>query len=109
MFFFPLTIFLNTAGKAEKPILEQKTVQTLFEGALTETGSAMISAMLAFVDPFAYKDKLQWSTGLAVCTSDWPNGRKKGTAACEFIVLSVPRKQNNDALQGEDGQIPIIG
>jgi CubicO group peptidase (beta-lactamase class C family) len=63
------------AGKATNPIVSAETVRSLFEPALNEEGTKSVKAFMS-IDPFSPPDSsLQWSTAMAVCTSDWPGRR----------------------------------
>lgn len=81
-----ILIWIYKAGSAQNPILSSKAVQSLFEGALTETGVKNITWLSSAVDPTAPADPMQWSTGLAICETDWPGRRRKGSAYCEYNV-----------------------
>ncbi|KAF8963535.1 beta-lactamase/transpeptidase-like protein [Flammula alnicola] len=68
------------AGKATNPILNADTVRELFKPALNEAGAKSLQDFMSSLDPFAPEKGFQWSTAIALCTSDWPGRRKKGTA-----------------------------
>ncbi|KAF9045568.1 beta-lactamase/transpeptidase-like protein [Panaeolus papilionaceus] len=64
---------IKTDYPVSNPILKKETVETMFTPALTGKGSESLST-------FIMMPGLQWSTALAVCTEDWPERRRKGTA-----------------------------
>ncbi|PPQ86188.1 hypothetical protein CVT25_006931 [Psilocybe cyanescens] len=68
------------AGNAKNSILSPKAVQSLFKGALTESGVNNLSMLASALDPNAPADPIQWSSGLAICTTDWPGRRRQGSA-----------------------------
>jgi hypothetical protein len=66
----------STAGvEVANPILKAESVRSIFTPALTEQGSNSLS-------DFIMTKGSQWSTALALATTDWPQQRKKGTAWC---------------------------
>ncbi|KAF9045342.1 beta-lactamase/transpeptidase-like protein [Panaeolus papilionaceus] len=64
-------------GNATNPILKSETVKTLFEPTLNDKGVSSLSSLVLFTD---HRPNCQWSNSLALCTADWPGGRKKGSA-----------------------------
>ncbi|KIM38847.1 hypothetical protein M413DRAFT_19920 [Hebeloma cylindrosporum] len=63
------------AGTATNPILKQETVHEMFVPTLTDAGSKSVDMFTVVVPPGG-----QWSTALALTTTDWPKRRRKGSA-----------------------------
>jgi CubicO group peptidase (beta-lactamase class C family) len=55
------------------PIFSRETVEQIFTPALTEQGSKSLS-------DFSNNPGTQWGAALAICTEDWPQRRRKGSA-----------------------------
>ncbi|RXW19282.1 hypothetical protein EST38_g6571 [Candolleomyces aberdarensis] len=69
------------AGKdVPHPILKQESVKTLFKPQLTEAGAAALAAVIPRWDPNVACAGVNWSTGLALTTSDLPGKRKANSA-----------------------------
>ncbi|KAF9045341.1 beta-lactamase/transpeptidase-like protein [Panaeolus papilionaceus] len=61
------------AGTAKNPIAKRETVLSMFEPVLNRNGASS-------VEIFLNHPHCQWSTALAVCSADWAEGRKRGSA-----------------------------
>ncbi|KAH9474866.1 Acyltransferase calJ [Psilocybe cubensis] len=68
------------AGKAKSPIVSQESMRGIFEPALNEEGSAMVSRFMSMDTNMPKDSKIQWGTAMGLCETDWPGRRKKGTA-----------------------------
>jgi hypothetical protein len=67
---------LSTAGiEVASPILKVESVRSLFTPALSEQASETLSN-------FIMMNGIQWSTALALTSTDYTEGRKKGSAFC---------------------------
>ncbi|CAA7269887.1 unnamed protein product [Cyclocybe aegerita] len=66
------------AGKAEKPILSRETVHQLFVSTLPALGAQHINELFAMIQPPI--TGVQWGTASGICTKDWPNKRRAGSA-----------------------------
>ncbi|KDR77348.1 hypothetical protein GALMADRAFT_443271 [Galerina marginata CBS 339.88] len=68
------------AGRAQNPILSAESVRSLFEPSLDDNAAKSIKAFIS-LDPYTPRETgVQWTNALALCTTDWPGRRKKGTA-----------------------------
>jgi hypothetical protein len=70
----------HTAGReVPNAILKAETVHGIFVPELPEKGVKSLSEMLMI-------EGTSWSTALAVCCTDLPTGRRKGSAWCKSKV-----------------------
>ncbi|KAJ3515361.1 hypothetical protein NLJ89_g1810 [Agrocybe chaxingu] len=71
------------AGKAEEPILSRETIHQLFVPTLPVLGAQHINELFAMIQPPI--TGVQWGTASGICTKDWPNKRRAGSAFCAFF------------------------
>ena len=70
-------VIYHIAGReVPNAILKAETVHDIFVPALPEKGVKSLSE-------FIMTEGTSWSTALAVCTTDLPSGRQKGSAWCK--------------------------
>ena len=74
----------HTAGReVPNAILKAETVHSIFVPVLPENGIKSLSE-------FVMTKGISWSNALAICTTDWPGRRRRGSAWCKFLK---PRKK----------------
>ncbi|PPQ71677.1 hypothetical protein CVT24_007830 [Panaeolus cyanescens] len=61
------------AGTAINPIAKREAVLSMFEPALSQEGASAL-------EMFLNHPHCQWSSALGVCSADWAEGRKRGSA-----------------------------
>ena len=76
---------LHTAGReVPNAILKAETVHDIFVPVLPEKGIKSISEMIM-------TEGTSWSTALAVCTTDLPGRRRKGSAWCKSFLYRLKK------------------